>query len=182
MVKLETLNISNNKISVLPSSLSKLRSLTTLEAGHNEIAKYPEGINGLTKVPNYTAYCLCLAKSYLFLKKTFDLSQLDTVDLSSNKITSIPESIGAIRALELNLNQNQISQLPESLVRCNRLKTLRLEENCLNLEAVRPNLLGESKISVLSLAGNLFDEKKLADVEGYDKYQERYTAIRRKLD
>ena len=53
MVKLETLNISNNKISVLPSSLSKLRSLTTLEAGHNEISKYPEGINGLTKVSNY---------------------------------------------------------------------------------------------------------------------------------
>lgn len=90
--------------------------------------------------------------------------------------------MGEIRALEVNLNQNQISQLPESLARCNRLKTLRLEENCLNLEAIRPNLLGESKISVLSLAGNLFDEKKLADIEGYDKFQERFTAIRRKLD
>ncbi len=37
-------------------------------------------------------------------------------------------------------------------------------------------------MSTLSLAGNLFDEKKLLDVAGYDKYMERYTAVKRKLD
>ena len=34
----------------------------------------------------------------------------------------------------------------------------------------------------MAIAGNLFDEKKLNDVEGYEKYMDRYTAVRRKLD
>ena len=38
------------------------------------------------------------------------------------------------------------------------------------------------QVSNLALAGNLFDEKKLNDVEGYENYMERYTAVRRKLD
>ena len=39
-----------------------------------------------------------------------------------------------------------------------------------------------SKVSLLAIEGNLFDVKKLNGVEGYDKYMERYTAVKRKLD
>ena len=39
-----------------------------------------------------------------------------------------------------------------------------------------------STVSLLVLEGNLFDVKKLDDVEGFDKYMERYTAVKRKLD
>jgi Leucine-rich repeat (LRR) protein len=87
-----------------------------------------------------------------------------------------------VTATELNLNQNQISALPESIASCSRLKTLRLEENCLSLDAIPKSLLSDSKVSTLQLAGNMFDEKKLADVDGYEKYIERFTAVRRKLD
>ena len=39
-----------------------------------------------------------------------------------------------------------------------------------------------SKVSLLALEGNLFDVKKLNGQEGFDKYMERYTAVKRKMD
>ena len=101
--------------------------------------------------------------------------------MSSNKISSLAPNI-SITATELNLNQNQVSALPESIADCSKLKTLRLEENCLSLDAIPTKLLSDSKVSTLQLAGNMFDEKKLAGMEGYEKYMERFTAVRRKLD
>ena len=83
---------------------------------------------------------------------------------------------------ELNLNQNQISSLSASLAECPRLKTLRLEENCLNLDAIPTDILTKSKVSTLCLAGNLFSEKQLSEADGYSVYLSRYTAVRRKLD
>ena len=39
-----------------------------------------------------------------------------------------------------------------------------------------------SGVSLLSLDGNLFDTKSLDSLPGYDKYMDRYTAVKRKLD
>ena len=36
------------------------------------------------------------------------LRQLDVLDLSSNRITSVPASAAALRCSELNLNDNQV--------------------------------------------------------------------------
>ena len=38
------------------------------------------------------------------------------------------------------------------------------------------------QVSTLGHKGNLFTEKQLADVEGYEAYMSRYTAVKRKLD
>ena len=80
------------------------------------------------------------------------------------------------------LFQNQISSISPSLAQCPRLKTLKVEENCLSLDAIPTVLLTNSSVSTLNLNGNLFSEKQFADCEGYDKYLERYTAVRRKMD
>lgn len=78
--------------------------------------------------------------------------------------------------------QNQISVISPALAQCPRLKTLRLEENCLNLDSIPKELLVDSPVSTMNLNGNLFSEKQFADCDGYDKYLARYTAVRRKLD
>ena len=69
-----------------------------------------------------------------------------------------------------------------ALAKCPRLKTLRLEENCLSLDAIPQILLSDSTVSTMNLNGNLFSDKQIADTPGYDKYMERYTAVRRKMD
>jgi len=94
----------------------------------------------------------------------------------------IPNGVEGLQLTELNLNQNQISSIAPSLAECPKLKTLRMEENCLALEAIPSELLTKSTVSTLHLAGNMFSEKQLSDVEGYQTYLSRYTAVRRKLD
>lgn len=52
---------------------------------------------------------------------------------------------------------------------CPRLKVLRLEENCLELTSIPPAILRDSQVSLFSVEGNLFEVKKLRDLEGYEK-------------
>lgn len=56
---------------------------------------------------------------------------------------------------------------------CPRLKVLRLEENCLELTSIPPAILRDSQVSLFSVEGNLFEVKKLRDLEGYEKVRLR---------
>ena len=118
----------------------------------------------------------------VFPRSILSLPKLDMVNLSRNKLEQLEGDFSEFSATELNVNQNQITTLAPSISQCGRLKTLRLEENCLALEAIHREILTESKISTLQLAGNLFDDKKLVEVDGYSQYMERFTATRRKMD
>lgn len=59
--------------------------------------------------------------------------------------------------------------LSENIADCPRLKVLRLEENCLQVQAVPTRLLTHSKVSLLAIEGNLFESKDLRAREGYEK-------------
>lgn len=142
--KLEVLILNKNSLKVLPAGLfTSLNHLKTLSLASNQLTTFPEGL-GTSR-------------------------HLDVVDLSDNKIRALPESVGDLQVVELNMNKNQIALLPASLSRCPRLKVFRLEENCLALDAITPELLKESQISLLAMDGNLFDTKQLREAEGYDQ-------------
>lgn len=143
--KLEALIANHSSIKHIPSGLfSGLTNLKTLSLASNQLSVFPEE--------------LCTA-----------LQHLDVVDLSDNKLKIIPENIGDLQAVELNLNKNQISKLPEGLASCPRLKVLRVEENCLQLDQIPIQLLTESNISLFSFDGNLFTMKEFQDKDGYEK-------------
>ena len=57
----------------------------------------------------------------------------------------MPNGVDGLNLTELNLNQNQISSLSASLAECPRLKTLRLEENCLGLDALPTDLVNNQR-------------------------------------
>ena len=136
--------LNKNNLKVLPAGLfTSLNHLKTLSLASNQLTAFPEGL-GTSRY-------------------------LDVVDLSDNKIRTLPESVGELQVVELNVNKNQVATLPASLSMCPRLKVLRLEENCLALDAVTPQLLKESQISLLAVDGNLFDAKQLREAEGYDQ-------------
>lgn len=109
------------------------------------------------------------------------LKHLDMLDLSRNKITTVPSKAGDLQCTELNLNQNQITSLAEELADCPKLKTLRLEENCLQVAAIPIKILKQSVISTILVDGNLFNNKQFTELEGYNEYQERYTAVKKKM-
>lgn len=64
---------------------------------------------------------------------------------------------------------SQISIVAAEVAACPRLKVLRLEENCLELTSIPLAILRDSQVSLFSVEGNLFEVKKLRDLEGYDK-------------
>ncbi|GAB0088033.1 leucine-rich repeat-containing protein 57 [Sergentomyia squamirostris] len=155
LIKLETLNACNNMISHISPALSKLSNLKQVNLSNNQLSQFP------------TMFC--------------GLEKIDMLDLSRNKITSVPPEVRDFHGIELNLNQNQIAILSEELAACKRLKTLRLEENCLQIGAISPRILKESEICTLAIDGNLFSPKQFNELDGYEAYMERYTAVKKKM-
>lgn len=154
-VKMETLNAMNNLITFVPPSYVNLKNLKQIILSNNQIAEFPVMFAGL--------------------------KHLDMLDLSRNKITSVPPAAKDLYCTELNLNQNQITSLAEDLADCPKLKTLRLEENCLQASAIPTRILKQSVISTILVDGNLFNNKQFTELDGYEEYQERYTAVKKKM-
>ncbi|XP_047514248.1 leucine-rich repeat-containing protein 57-like [Pieris napi] len=175
---LKQLNLCDNSIQVLPSTIANLKKLELLNVSHNSIQLLPHPIAELS---NLKQIYLNNNKFKQFPKPLIGLKNLEVVDLSYNKIVEIPSGMANFHAMELNLSQNEISVLSEDLHEAPRLKILKLEENCLCLDTIRPSLLRDSKIHTLNVDGNLFESKQLAAVEGYNEYTERYTAMKKKM-
>ena len=175
---LKQLNFSHNKLTALPEALGALTKLEGLNASSNQIRSVPWSLSKLTRLKQVNLSDNQISEFPLMF---CDLKLLDVLDVSKNRITTIPDAAAALHVVELNLNQNQISAISEKLAECPRLKTLRLEENCLQLNTVPVRILKDSKVSVLSLEGNLFGMKQFADLDGYDNYMERYTAVKKKM-
>lgn len=89
--------------------------------------------------------------------------------------------IKELQASEINLNQNRLNSINENLTYCRRLRTLRVEENCLKKTDFTYNFLANSTVSLITFAGNLFQDKDFQDRPGYYEYQNRYTATKRKM-
>lgn len=175
---LKQLNLDTNKIESLTDSLSNLRKLEMLNVSNNSIPSLPESF---AKLSNLKQIYLNNNRFKVFPTELLGLHNLEVLEISNNKITEIPNGMSELYAAELNLSQNEISIISEDLCQAPRLKILRLEENCLSLEAIRPSLLRESKIHTLNIDGNLFDPKQLGAIEGYNEYTERYTAMKKKM-
>ncbi|XP_016939425.1 leucine-rich repeat-containing protein 57 [Drosophila suzukii] len=198
---LKTLDLSENRFERVPDELGKLTLLKHLNLSGNRLVELNEVVgelaklevlllmdNLLTKLPKTLANCTHLKTVNLsnnqlkeFPSMLCGLKQLDVLDLSRNRITEVPSEVGGLYVTELNLNQNQISSLAEDVAECPKLKTLRLEENCLQATAFTPRILKDSKICNLAVDGNLFNSKQFTDLDGYDVYMERYTAVKKKM-
>ncbi|KAM8833621.1 leucine-rich repeat-containing protein 57 [Synchiropus picturatus] len=177
-LQLKSLTLNSNRLSVLPTDISKLKKLEVLSLSGNRIQQLPSTMGQLKALRT-----LCLSGNQIteFPSGLGSLRHLDLLDLSRNQIQSVPAEVSELQAIEINLNQNQISVLSAEVSRCPRLKVLRVEENCLELSSIPTSILSQSQVSLFSVEGNLFEVKKMRDVEGYDQYQERFTATKKKF-
>ncbi|VUZ54585.1 unnamed protein product [Hymenolepis diminuta] len=136
-------------------NLSSLRHLRNVDLSNNQLTEFP-------------------------LELCFSDIPLDILDLSKNKISLIPDAISPLQVIELNLCENEISVISESLSKCPRLKVLRLAHNKIQLGEFPLALLESSNISLLTIEGNPLSLKVLQELPAYAKYMERYTATKRK--
>ena len=82
--KLETLTLHHNALSSIPKSLSQLSHLRDLDLSYNRIAAFPVHLSAL--------------------------KNLDSLNLSHNKLSGALPDIAGLQLVELNLNNNQVSE------------------------------------------------------------------------
>lgn len=130
--KLQSLDLSNNKISALPSDFWSLNTLKNLNLSFNKISgSFPSNVG--------------------------NFGQLESLDISHNNFSgAIPEAVDSLvslRVLKLDHNGFQMS-IPRGLLGCQSLVSIDLSSN--QLEGSLPDGFGSAfpKLKTLNLSGN----------------------------
>jgi hypothetical protein len=127
--KLKFIDLSYNVIESISEEFKNLIHLNTLVLSNNCIKEFA----GLSDVP------------------------LHTLDLSNNQISKFPDVSKDI--LELKLNINEITDIPDNVDQLKNLKLLDLNEN--KIESVPKSLGSMAKLKDLHLRGNPIKDKRL---------------------
>ncbi|XP_059288596.1 plant intracellular Ras-group-related LRR protein 4-like [Lycium ferocissimum] len=147
---LVTLDLSENRIAVLLTTIGGLSSLQKLDLHGNRIVELPDSIGDLLNL----VYLDLNGNNLKTLPSTLvRLTRLEEVDLSSNMLSVLPETVGSLVSLrKLIVETNDLEELPHSIGQCNSLKELRADYN--HLKAL-PEALGRmGSLEILSVRYN----------------------------
>uniref|UniRef100_A0A8R1DZ09 Disease resistance R13L4/SHOC-2-like LRR domain-containing protein n=1 Tax=Caenorhabditis japonica TaxID=281687 RepID=A0A8R1DZ09_CAEJA len=177
--QLKQLHLSNNCLESLPDEIGSMKKLEILNLGGNKLRNIPVTIAACTDLRTVD---LSNNQFSVFPIELVSCLHLDLLNLNGNQIETLPDEIADLKAIELSLNQNRLHSLnAENLSKSKTLRTLRLDENCLEKSEFTRQLLEFSTINTFSSDGNRFQHKDFQDLPGYDAYQERFTATKRKM-
>lgn len=207
---LKSLNVDHNKLApgsmAVVSSLSKLK---TLSANNNLLGRpagstadttpavskqstkatltltalpetLPKGLktillsnNSLASIPR------CIVEN-----KSNPLKMLEKLDLSSNHLATLPETIASLTGLtDINLDNNGIVCLPAAMGKLKKLKVLSLKGNHLSMGSPQPlpkELWTDTLLIDLNLHGNPMTSTELNTFDGYDVFLLRRRKIKNK--
>jgi Leucine-rich repeat (LRR) protein len=198
---LQILDLSGNKISYLPTTISRISRLRIVLLGDNELESVPwDSFESLGDL-----HTLELSSNKLtgeLVPSTLDkitLPSLSTLDLHGNSLTSLPSSLclpsltqfnaiqNAIvstatfftttpRLVHLSISQNQLSALPDGIVNLAHLRTLDISNNI--IETIDPRLGLLDDLTTFLWMGNLIRTRAWGsmDTEGIK------SALRAKAD
>ena len=144
------LNISQNYIKDLPSSLLNVKSLTRLELQENLLESVPEFL--FSKLPSLQTINL----SHNRIKKLPAINKwsnfLRNLDLSHNTMKLFPKEVSGISLKMLNLSHNNFDKVPLGVCKIKTLEHLDLSGNE-DIHELPLEMGCLTKLSTLSLAG-----------------------------
>mmetsp|Transcript_649 Transcript_649/g.952 ORF Transcript_649/g.952 Transcript_649/m.952 type:complete len:956 (-) Transcript_649:293-3160(-) len=150
---LESLDLRNNSITFLPSSLCKPKWLKVLDLQNNNLMSLPIDIGSLVSLQILNLHynhlkllpdSVCSLQNLRYLDVAFNslvslpvnvgkLKELLHLDFSRNRVWMLPSSLGHLKRLEyLDFSFNTISSIPEALTYLSSLKHLYAERNKLS--------------------------------------------------
>ncbi|XP_068172665.1 DISP complex protein LRCH3 isoform X2 [Antennarius striatus] len=123
-VSLESLNLYQNCLRVLPESLSNLQALTYLNLSRNQLSVLPGVVCNLP----LKVLIACNNKLLGLPEELGQLRYLTELDVSCNEIQTLPSQVGQLEALrDLNIRRNHLVRLPPELA---HLPLVRLDFSC----------------------------------------------------
>ncbi|ESO01354.1 hypothetical protein HELRODRAFT_192304 [Helobdella robusta] len=157
LVNLENLELRENFIKYLPSSMSLLKKLRILDLGNNLIEELPNVLGSLLNLEELLLDCNELSEIPPDIGKLKKLTQLD---ISENKIEVLPDGIGGlVNIIDLYLSRNLLEYLPDTIDSLGRLCILKVDQN--QLVKLTPHIGMCHSLQELILTENL-----LADLPG----------------
>lgn len=128
---IKNINLSQNKLRLLPESLGNLKTLQNLNLSYNKnIERLPESFGNLTSLQNFGFAGNQNSKNLLeALSENFgNLVNLQNLNLNYNNLAELPKSFINLKSLQnLALNNNKrLSSLPESFDNLFNLTTLNI--------------------------------------------------------
>ena len=127
IVSLTDLDLSLNKLTLLPEGIGGLTSLTKLNLAYNQLTTLPSGIQHLTSLTKLYLHDNQLTS---LPEEIQHLTSLTKLDLAFNQLTSLPEGIQHLTSLtDLNLYDNQLTSFPEATQHLTSLRMLSLSMN-----------------------------------------------------
>jgi predicted Ser/Thr protein kinase len=146
---LEVLDLSDNQLTELPSSISQLKNLRIIFFARNNFTQFP------TVLSQCTALSMIGFKSNqieVVPENAFPL-KLKWLILTDNKIKRIPKSIGGCSLLQkCALAGNRIEELPVEMANCLNLELLRISANC--IKSIPTWLFELPHLSWIAFGGN----------------------------
>ncbi|NXM56117.1 PIDD1 protein, partial [Illadopsis cleaveri] len=144
------LDLSFNRLSILPSCILHLPSLRVLLVSHNSLVTLPEDFGCLSKLTFFSA----MKNQLKDLPQSIgELSMLQDLDLSENALELLPEEVGNLHnCIELDLSGNRLLSIPDSLANLKSLRRLHLHSNL--LVTVPASLASLPNLSRLDLQNN----------------------------
>lgn len=127
LTTLKVLDLSGNQIESLPSELGQLKALTTINLSGNKLTRVDLGQLEWLTVCNLSANQL---EEFPVLPCGKDAQHLAEVNVEKNQIKEIPASLVNQTSLKaLNVADNKIELVPKFLVKCAKLKEINLKDN-----------------------------------------------------
>lgn len=149
LLKVRKINLDENQITSVPASISKLVNLVDISMAKNKIASVEE--DAFAPLVNLTI--LDLHQNQL---KEFNSipnsSKLDQILLAFNQLSTLSNLERCPQLGVLDLHNNQMESLPDSVMTLYQLKTLKISNN--NLGDINARLSLLDNLVRLSIEGN----------------------------
>ncbi|XP_034044460.1 volume-regulated anion channel subunit LRRC8E [Thalassophryne amazonica] len=150
--KIQELDLKENKLTTVEEilSLQHCRRLVTLRLWHNKISYIPEHIS---KLHSLETVDVSWNKLSSLPPKMCYCTKLRHLDVSHNNLSTLPPEVGILQSLQFfSAAFNHLETLPDELFSCKRLKTLALSNNCLSTLSPRVSCL--TRLVRLEISGN----------------------------
>ena len=148
--QLTRIDLSYNKLSILPISFQSLPNVESFNMSHNELDVFPQGLCSLKALKTLDLSYNQLSRIPSTIQS---LSSLQSLSFSHNRVESLPVEIGLLAMLtNLQLESNKLSTLAEEIGSCILLESLSVRKNVLE---ELPSAVGHLiRLQSLNVSGN----------------------------